>query len=893
MPEAALAGASRAALRRTNFLYQDGVMLCATVRALDELGILEKSLTGERSVAELYPDISLTGFGYLRAGLRCLAGAGWLASDPTLEPETTLPRWTDTGRVVARHRDRYVALGRFLASFSSGAPDAWSRPWDAARTASFVDLVEAARARWRLQLPAQLRAVVTAHLDAALAVPTMLWLAGTDGLGEDGPTLPDDDAGRGMARLLTTLGWIEGRSGRWTDSGREIRPFAVHFGLVGSYLPLLARLPDLYRGAASVARSAQGGSGEWHVHRELNIRASAAAHRRYFADADALFLELFNREPVEAQPRFVADVGSGEGSWLVHLYRLVRGRTLRGTRLESDPLLMVGIDRNPAALERTRRALDAAGVPGLLLTGDVTDPEGVRRALAERGLRIEDGLHIRSFLDHDREYLGADPRIPVPGWSSGAYVDDLGRPLDGAAVERDLVAHLRRWAPCVRRHGMVVLEAHCVPSRVARRHLGALHSVAFDAYHAYSHQYPIEHAAFVRCCREAGLQPAGRSERRYPSSRPFVAVSLNRFLATRAQKPLPALRKDAPREDTWRPDSGTDLEDGRALHELLFAGGDIRHPRMWCSAPTGFVVAGALEAIETRLASAAEGDAIRILDYGTGSGLAAIELLKACQEAGVAERVASRGATIELHLVDLPSSWFAQGYALLRDCAWTRFHALRRPDGRFRPLLEVTGGRRMDAVMANMVFHLIPPRALGRAVAELAGVTKPGGRLLWSSPDLGPPGRHAVLFHDPNRALREGWLALLSGEQGSGRPAEAARQARASLDPAARREAQSRADRRILSRAHTAEDVAAVVGRHFDGHVESRTYEMLGEDIIDALLVPSNQSEYLPEIGDRRVRERVIRDLMLGEVLPAMQEQPAGTALGLNIQWTLGSFRRP
>jgi SAM-dependent methyltransferase len=432
--------------------------------------------------------------------------------------------------------------------------------------------------------------------------------------------------------------------------------------------------------------------------------------------------------------------------------------------------------------------------------------------------------------------------------------------------------------------------------------------VAFDAYHAYSHQYPIEHPAFMRCCQQAGLQPASHCERRYPSSRPFVAVSLNRFLAAEGHTVLPALDPGSSREDTWRPDPGTDLEDGRALHELLFAGGDLRYPRMWCSAPTGFVVAGTLETIEARLASAREGDVIRVLDYGAGTGTAAIELLKACRERGFERRLELRGATLEVHLVDLPSSWFAQGFALLQGCRWTRFHSLRAADGGFRPLLDVTRGRPMDAVMANMVFHLIPPRALERATADLARVLNPGGSLLWSSPDLGPPGPYAVLFHDPNRALRERWLELLAGEHSPGplppkngdgrrpftpRLRDLVRRARASLDPAAAREARSRADRRILPHAHAADDVVAALDSHFSGEVEFRTYEMRCEEILDALLVPSNQGEYLPEIADRTVREEVIRELMLGEVIPAMQEQPAGTALGLNLQWTLGRFGRP
>jgi SAM-dependent methyltransferase len=888
--------ASRAAMRRGMFLAQDAVVLCMTLRALDRLDLLTPSLQCGHSLSELYPDLTEAGFGALRVAVHSLAGTGWVADAPTLRPETTTLRWTGAGRRAAARFDRYVALGDFLASFAGNAEDPWARPWTEDQVERFVDHVATSSERWRLapDLPNDLAELVRAQLDLALIVPTMLWLHETDRLGDAKPQLPEDRVGEAMARLLTTLGWLDPSDGGWTALGRQALAFALSFGGVATYLPLLARLPEIYRGELTVAPEPDGA--EWHVHRELNLRISAAAHRRYFAESEAIFLELFDREPIEAQPRFVADMGCGDGSWLVRLYRLIEARTRRGERLESDPLLMVAIDPDARAREMARDNLDAAGVPGLVIPGDVTDPDGLREVLAEHGLAIEDGLHIRAFIDHERTYLGGEDGTRAPGWSSGVYIDAEGRPLSGEAVERDLIAHMRRWERHVGKHGMVVLEAHCVAPQVAAKHLGSLHGVAFDAHQAYSKQYPVDHASFLRCCQEAGLQPAGHCERRYPRGRPFVSITLNRLLAAGDEPPLPATNAEAPRQDTWVPGTEVDLEDGRALHEILFTNGDIRYPALWCSPPTGFVIAKTLEAIESRLAAARPGDAIRVLDYGAGTGTATIELLKACRERGLEQRLERAGATIELHLVDIPSNWFAQGYELLHDCEWTSFHSLRGDDGAFRPLREVLDGLTMDAAMANMVFHLIPPRALERTAAGLADVLAATGRLLWSAPDLGPAGPDSVLLHDPNRALRERWLELLEGGEGEASSPvlkEAVRRARADFDEAALRAAQERADRRIQPRP-LATEITAALAPHLDGEVELTAYEMLGEEVVRGLLVPSNQAEFLPEIRDRELREAAIRELMRGEVLPAMQAGPAGTALGLNLHWTLGAFsKRP
>ncbi|HEX5713147.1 MAG TPA: hypothetical protein VFX85_07525, partial [Solirubrobacterales bacterium] len=683
---------------------------------------------------------------------------------------------------------------------------------------------------------------------------------------------PADELGEAIGRLLRRLGWTD-EAGSWTDEGRQARAFGLNFGGVATYLPLLARLPELYRGELTVVPDPTAEEPEWHVHRALNVRISAAAHDRYFADSEPLFLEIFDREPLGEQPRFVADMGCGEGSWLAHLYRVIEQRSRRGAALAEQPLTMVGIDPDAGALELARRRLESAGVPALLIRGDVTDPDGLATELAKHGLAIEDGLHIRSFIDHERSYRGGGD-VAGPGWSSGVYMDVDGAPLSGEQVERDFIAHLRRWARHTGKHGMVVLEAHCAAPEVVAKNLGSLHGIAFDAHQAYSKQYPVDHPAFVECCRRAGLRTAAHRELRYPNNRPFVAVSLHRLLPAEEASPLPALRPGAERADSWTPDPDLDLEDGLALHRILFREGDIRYPATWGSAPTGYVVARALAALMTRLEAAKRGETIRVLDYGAGTGTATIVLLEACREAGLEQRLQERGVGLEIHLVDLPSPWYALGHRLLRDCTWTRFHSLRDESG-FRPLDQVLGGEALDLAMANMVFHLIPPRALDRTFAGLAEVLAPGAPLLWSAPDLGPASPGSVLLHDPNRAARERWLQLHGHE----------------LDPELRRAAQERADRRIRPRP-LASEVSAALATRFEGETELASFEMLSEDVIRGLLVPSNQAEFLPEITDRAEREATIRELMEDEVLPRLRAGQAGTSLGLNLHWTLGVHRR-
>jgi SAM-dependent methyltransferase len=872
-------------MRRQMFLAQDGVTLSMTLRALDEVGVLEASLDRDQPLAKLMPGLTVPGFGALRVAVHGLVATGWARELPSLDTATTCLRWSEEGRRAMEMRNRYIALGDLLAGFEDGGKEDWARPWESETVEGFAALTAAVVADRKPGNGEQ--ELVQSHLEGALIVPAMLWLHETNRLDEEAPDLPEGPLGTAMGEFFAGIGWLDGV---WTETGLQGRAFALHFGGVATYLPLLTNLARLYRGELTVVPDPTSGEPEWHVNRALNVRISAAAHKRYFADSDHLFVEIFNREPVSEQPRFVADMGCGQGSWLVHLHRLIAEKTLRGRHLGQYPLTMVGVDPDPTALEEARVNLEGHGVSALLLRGDVTDPDGFAAALAEHGLAIKDGLHIRSFIDHERSFLG-DGGAEVPGWSTGIYMDKGGAPIDDDDVERDLVAHLRRWARHVSRHGMVVLEAHCNDPEIVARHLGSMHGLAFDAHQAYSKQYPIEHSAFLECCRLAGLQPVGEAELRYPGMRPFVAISLNRLVVPGSPRPLPAIDPDAHRADTWQPPTDVDLEDGEALHEIIFWRGDIRYPASWCAGPTGYVVRNALEAIEAKMGTAGRGSVIRVLDYGAGTGTATIELLKACRERRIDRLADERGIKIEVHLVDLPSSWYALGYRLLGDCAWTCFHSLRGEKG-FRPLDEVLAGRTIDVAMANMVFHLIPGRALERTMAGLAGVMAPGGRLLWSAPDLGPAGPEAVLLHDPNRALRERWLELLSGATSSSPLlADAAAEARSQLDEEALRAAQDRADRRIRPRPLAAEADAAL-DLHFEGESRFATYEMLSGDIVRGLLVPSNQAEFIPEIADRGRREEVIRELMETEVLPVLREGPAATGLGLNFHWTLGAHTR-
>ena len=186
----------------------------------------------------------------------------------------------------------------------------------------------------------------------------------------------------------------------------------------------------------------------------------------------------------------MADTGCGDGTLLLRLFKYVRDRTRRGKQLETRPLLMVGVDFNEASLVATAKTLREAGVPFETMFGDIGDPEPIHEGLCSRfGARGKDDiLHVRSFLDHDRPYVaptdGAISAGAIEEESDAAYVRPDGALLTRSLMYRSCVEHMRRWAGVAGRHGLLLLEVHCMSVADAATYMREAISLQFDALQA-------------------------------------------------------------------------------------------------------------------------------------------------------------------------------------------------------------------------------------------------------------------------------------------------------------------------------------------------------------------------------------------------------------------------
>jgi SAM-dependent methyltransferase len=431
-----------------------------------------------------------------------------------------------------------TARGRIVMTELAGAYPAAVRSLvqaeriaEALKDGSLAPFASLARREWGLPaagIPPDVRRQVLGHLDGHLIAPVMHALSGGEAGIATSPGAAEILALPGWARLGEAPGEATGEAPGLTPDGELALTLARQYRYPVTYLPLLRQVPELLFGEPRKPGGNSDNSGdvgdkdngdgdgdgeETHLDRELDLRFSgdvfAAACREPFL---RLALPLFDRTPLDRQPALVVDTGCGDGTLLEVLYRAVREQTERGRHLAERPLLMAGVDPSPVARRMAAARLAQAGVPHVILNGDIADPAGLERALAARGLDARDALHVCKSAIHDRAYEGPGPEAAIPPPGAGAYALPDGSAIPASSVALDLARLFRRWRPVARRHGWLVIEAHAVPAAILASLIGRTHATVLDATHGYACQYPVEPAVFAWAARTGGFVSQGHAE---------------------------------------------------------------------------------------------------------------------------------------------------------------------------------------------------------------------------------------------------------------------------------------------------------------------------------------------------------------------------------------------
>jgi len=194
----------------------------------------------------------------------------------------------------------------------------------------------------------------------------------------------------------------------------------------------------------------------------------------------------------------------------------------------------------------------------------------------------------------------------------------------------------------------------------------------------------------------------------------------------------------------WKPNnlSHEEINDGESYHSSLYMDDTYLNPRPWHKQATEPLI----ELVKNKVN---EGDVV--IDYGSGTGGSAAELLKYLD---------ANKITCNLILIDPLDSWFSKAYSLLGN----------RPDvffcksmvkeylgkNRFLSLEEMIGDNKVDIIFSSSTFHLIPELAFRDLLVQFHNSLNDKGHIFWSSGDI-PNEDMAVdksgLLHEPYRLL--------------------------------------------------------------------------------------------------------------------------------------------
>ena len=109
--------------------------------------------------------------------------------------------------------------------------------------------------------------------------------------------------------------------------------------------------------------------------------------------------------------------------------------------------------------------------------------------------------------------------------SSGAFAHK-GERINNNLVEENLLEHFKKWAPYVKKFGLLVIELHTIDPAIAAAHIGRTAVTAYDATHGFSYQYIVEIDVFLKVAKEAGLFPQEKYFSKFPDSN-LATVSIN------------------------------------------------------------------------------------------------------------------------------------------------------------------------------------------------------------------------------------------------------------------------------------------------------------------------------------------------------------------------------
>lgn len=535
----ALTKSERSMLRSKLFRHLDGIVTAPTAFTLYQSGILDHIVENKESNLLSIAEQFNCNEGYLNVALRVLCSQGWLTQRVENEGADIQFKITPEGEVALKYIPLYESSVRFIP-YAIKLENFIQDGFDPESFRQLRVLIEQQKNSYGIE-PARdeteksVQEQILSHIEGLIAGPLIVSL-GINGMFHRyfslAPFKTEEfsrhhEQMKTIIDLFAFLGWFSEKNGifNFTDTGLFYAKRASAYGVTVSYLPTFMHLKELIFGDPTILWNKPEGSPELHVDRSMNVWGSGGAHATYFQKIDEIIIELFDK-PIEEQPIGFADMGCGNGALLVHIFEVIWTKTRRGKMLSEYPLFIVGSDYNEAALSATRDTLNQSGIWAKVVWGDIGNPDLLAKQLKENyDINLGDLLNVRSFLDHNRIYSAPEKSETPVSLSSGAFAF-RGKRINNAEVVDNLVEHLGKWTPYVRRFGLLVIELHTIGPELAAKNIGRTAVTAYDATHGFSDQYILELDCFLKAAEAAGLHPVPSLQTKYPDS-DLATISIN------------------------------------------------------------------------------------------------------------------------------------------------------------------------------------------------------------------------------------------------------------------------------------------------------------------------------------------------------------------------------
>ena len=502
------------------FKHQDGLAITKTIATLKKKGVFDicekKGKISTKEIATYFPELNL---GYLNVALRSLASQGIFTYQ--ISGENISLKITAKFRELQKYMRLYTIFSQVYEKQLAILKLTGSQFFTI--DGQLLELSEKLREiRQENTDDSYYQNEVLIHLEGVLLLPILVFLNfNNDTKGISAMNLISANAK--LQLFLENLSLLQDRA--LTKKGQFLFDKSYAYGVTTSYLPLMTNVEDYLNGNFEQYFERDALGNEQHVFRTINVWGSGGSHSTYFRRIDEILLDIFNK-PLEEQPKGIIDVGCGNGALLEHIFNLIWNQTNRREDLDRNKLILIGADYNKEALLSTQQNLKKADVWAEVVWGDIGNPAEIDEKLGNLyGVKLEDLLNIRSFLDHNRPFNAPKMENINEPISTGAFTH-RGKLLQNKDVEQSLVEHLLKWKPYVEKHGLLLIELHTIDPKIVSLNLGKTPCTAYDVTHGFSDQYIVEVSVFNKAVERAGLAINKDHYFKFPNSE-LSTVSIN------------------------------------------------------------------------------------------------------------------------------------------------------------------------------------------------------------------------------------------------------------------------------------------------------------------------------------------------------------------------------